>query len=129
MGQLVPLRFGTLTTTHETALAAAAKNDGDGRRKEDKFENLRHLPWMNNKLNSIQEFQAAVAHELKLKQSVRHRAANEHSQAEDMLARAVSQLDGRRLEWKAGFDSTWAGSTFHLRYFALVKHTQLMTAM
>ncbi len=25
--------FGTLTTTHETALAAAAKNDGDGRRK------------------------------------------------------------------------------------------------
>ena len=52
--------FGTLTTTHETALAAAAKNDGDGRRKEDKFENLRHLPWMNNKLDSIQEFQTAA---------------------------------------------------------------------
>ena len=62
--------FATLTTTHETALAAAAKNDGDGRRKEDKFENLRHLPWMNNKLDAIQEFQTAVANEMRQKTSV-----------------------------------------------------------
>lgn len=92
--------FGTLTTTHETALAAAAKNDGDGRRKEDKFENLRHLPWMNCKLDAIQEYQTAVVHEMGLKQAIQHRAVNEHSQAEDMLARAAASLEDRRRDWK-----------------------------
>jgi hypothetical protein len=92
--------FGTLTTTHETALAAAAKNDGDGRHKEDKFENLRHLPWMDYKLSAIQTFQTAVAHELRHKQGVKHRALNEHSQADGNLARAQVSLQEKRLDWK-----------------------------
>jgi len=38
--------FGTLSTTHATAEAAAGKNDKfESGGRHDKFENLSHLPW------------------------------------------------------------------------------------
>ena len=37
---------------------------------------------------------------MRKKMSIKQRALNEHSQAEDMLARAVSSLERKRLDWK-----------------------------
>ena len=37
---------------------------------------------------------------MRKKMSIKQRALNEHSQAEDMLARAVSSLERQRLDWK-----------------------------